>query len=178
MRPVEEEIRAYARERQLRPDTEGRCLGLALLDASALLDVVVPLRLGDNQLRDVLDAAEAVAARRGGSVAAVFDDPAVRRALGRDLGRADRIKALKGCLRRLRYPQLSAALDRLAQLNVQLGLPRGARLEFPEFLEGDTVTLTVRAASAAELRAVLAAAARAAESAQCEEMFAILGGAE
>jgi hypothetical protein len=178
MHPVEEQIRAYARERRLRPDTERRLLALAPADAAALLDVVAPLRLGDNQLRDVVDAAESIAARRGASLAAVFADPAVGAVLARDLGRSDRIKALKVCLHQLRYPQLSAALDRLARLSAELGLPRGARLEFPELLEGDSVTLSLRAASAAELRAVLAGAARAAASPQCEEIFAILGGAE
>jgi len=178
MRPLEEQIRDYARQRQLRPDTAQRLLDLAPDDGAALLDVALSLRLGDNQLRDVVAAVEAIAARRRTTLAAVFGDPAVRAELGRDRGRSDRIKALKRCLHRLRFPQLSAALERLARLSAELQLPRGARLEFPELLEGDTVTLSLRAASAAELRSVLASAARAAESPQCEEIFAILGGAE
>ncbi len=173
-----EEIQAYVRARQLRPSTEQRWLDLAPADAAAVLALAAPLRLGDNQLGDLLDALEDIAARRRATPAAVLQDPAVRQVLGRELGRSDRIKALKGCLRRMRYPQLSAALDRLALLSGQLNLPSGVRLEFPEFLEGDAVTVTVRASSAAELRAKLARLVAATDSAQCEEMFAILGGAE
>jgi hypothetical protein len=94
------------------------------------------------------------------------------------LGRSDRIKMLKACLRRLRYPQLSAAEDRVAELTRELGLPGGTRLEVPEFLEGDAVTVTLRAKSAADLRAKASRLAEAVAQPQCEEIFAILEGAE
>lgn len=174
----EQEIRAYARERRLRPDTEERWGRYSSADAAAVLALAAPLRLGDNQLRDFFDMLDDIAARRGISVAAVLDDPALREVAARDLGRSDRVKALKACLRRLRYPQLSAALDRLSRLRAELGLPSGARLELPENLEGDALTLSVRAASAAELRVKLQRLVRAAETPQCAEIFAILAGEE
>ena len=70
---------------------------------------------GENQLRDVLDDLAAIGSRHGraGSPRSCESDE-LRAVLGRRLGRNEAIKALKQSLRRLRYPQLSAAEQRLA----------------------------------------------------------------
>jgi hypothetical protein len=175
---AEAEIRDYARDRRLRAATVERWLGHAPADRAAVLAVTRELRLGENQLCDVFDALEDIAVRRDCSIASILDGDVVKAALGRDLGRSDRIKMLKACLRRLRYPQLSAAEDRVAELTRELGLPGGTRLEVPEFLEGDAVTVTLRAKSAADLRAKASRLAEAVAQPQCEEIFAILEGAE
>ena len=79
-------------------------------------------------------------------------------------------------MRRLRYPQLSAAEGRLKGLVGRLGLPAGATAELPPNLEGDDLTITLRARSAAELRARAAGVVKALNGSEVDEIFAILGG--
>jgi hypothetical protein len=79
-------------------------------------------------------------------------------------------------LRRLRFPQLSAAEQRLADLARALALPRGVRVELPDNLEGEQIGVTLRAGSAAELRAQTDALAAALRGGAIDEMFAVLEG--
>jgi hypothetical protein len=170
-------VHAYATQRQFSAATLSRWLAEPAADRDALLALATRLRLGENQFRDVYDAAADVAARDGSSIAAVLEAAPVHAAWAGSAGRNEAIRALKLALRRLRYPQLSAAEHRLAALAKQLALPAGVRIEFPPDLEGEEVTVTVRARSAAELRARSEALAAASRAAAVDDMFALLEGA-
>ena len=168
-------IRTYAAARHFSAATLTRWLAAADADRDALLRLAESLRLGENQLRDLFDDLADVAARQGTSIAAVCGGGEVGAVLGRGLGRNEAIRALKLALRHLRYPQLSAAEQRLAELAKRLRLPAGVRVAFPEHLEGEHVSVTLRARSTSELLAQAAAVAGA-DAATIEEMFALLEG--
>lgn len=171
---TELDLASYAAERHLREATVGRLESLTAGDRQAVLGWAVPLGLNDNQLRDVLDLLDDIAARRGCDVAAILADPALEPVRRRDIGRSDRIRELKGRLRRLRYPQLSTALDRIDELRRALQLPSGVRLEIPDDLEGDEVTVKISASSVTQLRSRVAAAARSFERCEADAVFSIL----
>jgi len=170
----EQAVRQYADGRRFSAPTTERWLRSDARDA--LLGIAEGLRLGENQLRDLLDAIEDIAARRGCAAGAVLQLEPVSAVLRGKLGRNDQVKALKAALRRLRYPQLTATEERLRQLARRLELPAAARLELPADLEGSEVTLILRAGSAAALCELLDAAAAAARRPELDEMFRVLGG--
>jgi hypothetical protein len=172
----ESAVRAYATEKRFAAATVTRWLAQAPSDRDALLELATRLRLGENQLRDVLDDLVAIGARRGCGIGAVLDDAELRAALARPLGRNEGIKAVKQVLRRLRYPQLSGAERRLAELGRSLRLPAGVHLGLPENLEGDQIAVTLQARSATQLRAQAEALAAALQGGAVDEMFAVLGG--
>jgi hypothetical protein len=172
----ESAVRAYAAEKRFAGGLVDRWLAQPAADRDALLELATSLRLGENQVRDLLDDLTAIGARCACGIAAIVRDDALRSVLGRGLGRNEAVKALKQALRRLRYPQLSGAEQRLAELARSLRLPGGVRLELPENLEGEHVALTLRARSAAELRAQARAVAAAVQHGAVDEMFAVLGG--
>jgi hypothetical protein len=172
----EDAVRAYAAGKHFGAATVERWLAHDAAGRAALLAVAERLRLGENQVRDVLEAAEDIAARRGAGIAAVLGGAEVRAVLDADLGRNEAVSALKNALRRLRYPQLSAAEARLATLIATLALPAGTKLDLPRNLEGEEVCVTLRARSAAELRARTQRLAAALERPEVEEIFAALGG--
>ncbi|MGD9763940.1 MAG: hypothetical protein AB7V27_09525 [Candidatus Binatia bacterium] len=174
--PDDAAVRAYAAEKRFAEGTLSRWLMQDAPAQIALLAVAERLRLGDNQFRAVLDDVVDIAARRGCAVAAVLEDPAVRAVWARGLGRNEAMKALREALRRLRYPQLTAAEQRVSALTRSLRLPAGARLECPPLLEGEEMTLVVRGSSATQLRARAAAAVRALQDEALEELFAVLEG--
>jgi hypothetical protein len=172
----EDAVRAYASGKHFGAASVGRWLAHDEAGRLALLAVAERLRLGENQLRDILEAAEDVAARQGSGIAAVLTGNEVTAALSADVGRNEAIKAVKNALRRQRYPQLSAAEGRLKGLVGRLGLPAGATAELPQNLEGEDLTVTLRARSAAELRARAASLVAALNGSEVDEIFAILGG--
>ena len=169
-------LRAYGDERHFRGKTIERWLALQDEDAAALLELAESLRLGENQLRDLWLWAEEVAWRDGCSVATVLATPELRRALRQQGGRAETLKAYKAALRRMRFPGLVAREQQLAQLVADLDLPATVAVQWPAFLEGDTLRLTFASTSAAELRATIAAMGEAVERDACDEIFALLGG--
>jgi hypothetical protein len=169
-------IRAYARDRRFGDKTVKRWLAQEDRDAAALLALAQRLRLGENQLLDVLEALEDVAGRQGGDFRSVLEHETVRPSWQGTLGRNEAIKALKSGLRQLRFPQLGAAERRLQGLAKRLALPAGVRLQLPPNLEGGWVDLSIRAGSAPQLRRQLEALSAAVRRPEVEEIFDVLDG--
>ena len=170
-----DEIRAFARARRYSAPTLDRWLALDPPDGHALLELAQELRLGENQLRDLWEWAEEIAQRDHASLAEVLAHESVatpRRS--RSLGRNDKLKLIKTALRRLRFPQLAAAEERLAALVHQLDLPRNVRVTFPEFLEGDEVRIEIVADSVASLEGAADRLRAAAGAPACAAIFQIL----
>jgi len=175
---TESAVRAYAAARQFASVTLERWLAQPAEDRAALLDLADRLRLGENQFRDAFDDLVAIGARRGCGIAEVLRADELRTVLARQLGRNEAVKAVKSVLRRLRYPQLTAAEQRLAALGKSLRLPAGVSIEWPHDLEGEHIAIAMRAASAGELRAQARRVVAALEGGAIEEMFALLDGAQ
>lgn len=169
-------VRAYANAKRFSRVTSDRWLRCAPADRDAVLAVVEQLRLGENQVRDLLDALEGIAARRRCSLADVLATAAVSEVLAAQRSRNETVHALKQVLRRHRFPQLSATEDRLRVAIKEMGLPTGAAIALPEGLEGEEVVVSVRAKSATELRRRVAAAAAALNGPTIDEIYRVLGG--
>ena len=174
---LEREIRAYARERGFHAETIERWVGMSGADARALWELAREMRLGENQLRDLLEWAEEVAARDRTTLAAVFACDPLRAARQGAGGRNDRLKALKASLRRLRFPTLAKTQDRIGELIAGLDLPPGVRLTVPDFLEGDDVRAEIVARDPASLAAAARRLADAAATPACGEIFELLSEA-
>jgi len=166
----------YVREKRFGLATVERWLRKPEADREALLALAVRLRLGENQFRDFLDDLEAIASRLQTAPARVLQSEAVAAVLSRGLGRNESIKALKRALRRLRYPRLVQIEERATALAKSLALPSGAKMALPENLEGEFVTVTLRAISANDLRAQARALSALAGRPEMEEIFRLLEG--
>lgn len=145
----------YAEQKRLSQATLARWQAWQATDRQALLTVAQELRLGENHLRDFLDWLEEIVLRDGGSIAAVLQQPAVRRALKLGRSRNDKLKAVKDALRRLRYPEIARLEHELRACVKALALGPQVRVAFPPAFEGDEVTLEVRVKSAKDLDAVV-----------------------
>jgi hypothetical protein len=172
--PVTAAIAAYATFRRFSAATLQRWQRLADEDQRALLDLAQRLRLGENQFRDFLDWSEEIALRDRCSLAAVWRREVLATVLARDLGRNEMIHALKAALRALRFPQLAATEERIAELIKRLDLPRDSQLQVPLNLEGDAVRLELHSRSAAALRDQVAALQRALTQPELDEIFRLL----
>lgn len=168
------EIETYTAERRYRRPTVERWLALSDADGRALLDLAAALRLGENQLRDLWDWAEEIADRDASGIRAVLDDADIRRALRKGLGRADRLREIKGLLRRRRYPLLAEQEGRIAELIDGLALPSAVAVTAPEFLEGESLRVEMSVRSADELLRLAEDLRRAAASEACRSIFTLL----
>jgi hypothetical protein len=174
---VQERIRAYTSRRGYSGAATQRWLRLAPPDGDALLQLAMELRLGEHQLRDLWEWAEEIAGRDALALHQVLASGPIVAARARDLGRNDKLKAIKAALRRARFPQLAALEERLAALIRSLRLPRQVHVHLPEYLEGNDVRIEIVADNAAALRDAAAALLAAADAAACAELFTLLAEA-
>jgi hypothetical protein len=170
-------VGAFAEQRKYSAATLERWLALDDADAAAVLGLARPLRLGENQLRGLWEWAQDIAHRDGSSVGTVLAAETVTAVLRSALGRNDKLKRIKMHLRRLRFPQLCAAEQRLTDLVRSLDLPGDVSVRLPEFLEGDEVQVEIVARDAESLQRAAARLQEAAATPACAEIFALLGEA-
>ncbi len=169
-----EEMAAWCEEKHFTAATRERWRRLPPPDGEALWRLVRELRLGENQLRDLWEWAEEVAARDSLPLRAVLDDAFIREALQRRLSRNDRLKLVRQALRRRRFPHLAAVEDELHALVREARLPAEVHLQLPPDLEGDAIQVRIVARSSEQFVQTLQSLAEWARSDACQRVFALL----
>jgi hypothetical protein len=173
----ESALREFATVRRYSDRTVIRWLRLLPTDAQALLGLAQELHLGEHQLRDLWDWAEEIAERDAQSLAQVLAAEAVTAARRRHVSRNDKLKLVKGALRRVRFPQLVATEDRFTAFVGELDLPRSVQVTWPEFPEGDVLHVEIEARDAAAFRDAVARLLAATETPACAAIFDLLAEA-
>lgn len=164
-------IAEFAAERRYGTATLTRWQQLPPADAEALLALAIELRPSENQLRDLWEWAHDVATRDRVPLAQVLISEPLAGICRRPLARSEKLKLVKGALRRLRFPRLAAAEAALVEHVRTLALPRGVHVQFPEFLEGDEVRIEFVARTLAEWAETARALLAAAQHPSCAALF-------
>ncbi len=151
MRPMEQ-ITTYAQQKHLSEATLARWLAWPETDQAALGEFVQELQLGENHLRDFLDWCEEIVLRDGGTAADLLSRPELRQPLAAKLGRNDKLKIIKEALRKIRYPRLSRLEEDLHAAVKALDLGGRVQVSFPPSLEGDEITVSIKARNTKELQ--------------------------
>jgi len=137
----------------------------------------LPLKIGENHLRDLVDWLEEISLRDGlqvrqtlgnGSIAALESDPR--------LGRADKLKRIKDQIRRRRFPRLAQTEDSIRARVQELKLQPEIRLTVPPGLEGGRLRVEFDASSQDELRRLIAKLAGVTGKEAVREIFGLLAG--
>jgi hypothetical protein len=148
---MNDHIAAYAEAKRLSPQTLARWKAWGEEDQVALLTVARELQLGENQLRDFLDWLEEIMARDGVAVRDLLTRGEVRSPLQGKLSRNDKLKAVKEALRKIRYPRLSRLEEALRTAGKALDLGSRIQVLFPPSLEGEEITVELKARNLKEL---------------------------
>ncbi|MBI3300985.1 MAG: hypothetical protein HYZ72_02755 [Deltaproteobacteria bacterium] len=174
MKPLAEQIIAYAQQKHLSAQTLARWQAWAENDQAAFLALAQELQLGENHLRDFLDWLEEVVLRDGGTTRDLLARPEIRRPLAAKLARNDKLKAVKDALRKLRYPRLSRLEEDLRAAVKALDLGSRVRVSFPPTFEGDEVTVEIKARNVKELDESLARLRQRVEDGALQRVFDLL----
>jgi len=138
----------------------------------------LPLKLSENHLREVMDWGEEIALRDGAAIATIFAAKSIDDiATDPRLGRADKVKRIKETLRRLRFPRMAQAEDRIDDKIRALKLQPEIRVTVPAGLEGGRVQVEFSVTSQQDFKRLAEKLAAAAETSLIGEIFALLGGA-
>jgi hypothetical protein len=171
---VIEQIIAYAQLKRLNPQTLARWQGWREPDQAALFALVDELQLGENHLKDFLDWCEECVLRDGGTIAELLMRPEIRQPLTAKLGRNDKLKVVKEALRKTRYPRLSRLEEDLRVAVKALDLGGRVRVSLPPSLEGDEITVEIKARSIKELSESLMRLRQRIEDGDVQKFFDLL----
>jgi len=145
------DVKRYAHEKEIPLSLLESVLRFGDADRSRLLPMLFPL--GQNKQRELLDDLRGIIRRDGVTVRRVLSDGAIGEALSSEalsqLQKADRVR---GLLRKLRYPALSAQQGAFDAALRNLGRPREIAIQPSPFFEDEGVSVSFRFKSAAELR--------------------------
>lgn len=167
----------YAKAKAFHPRTLERWLSWQPADRSALADLAIALKMGENHLRDMMDWLEEIALRERAKIHEILSLRAVTdRAGDPRLGRGDKLKRVKEEVRRMRFPRLAETEDAIRARIQALKLHPEVRLSVPPGLEGGRLQVEFHAGSREELKRVAEKLAGAAETASAGEIFALLAG--
>jgi hypothetical protein len=170
---LNEQIVAYAHEKRLSPQTLARWKVWNEEDQIALLTLAQELQLGENHLRDFLDWLEEITARDGGAVREVLTRAEIHQPLQSTVSRNDKLKAIKEALRRIRYPRLSRLEEDLRAAVKALDLGNRIQVSFPPTLEGEEITVELKARNPQELTDNLRCLQRRIEDGTWQRLFAL-----
>lgn len=171
------QIEEYAKSRGFHPHSTARWLGWRPEAAAALYRLAVSLKMGESHLRDFMDWLEEISLRDSRPIDAILDQkPILDIETAPRLGRADKLKRIKEEIRRLRYPRLAWAEDRVRERIRSLKLDRRIELAAAPGLEGGELHVAFRASSQEEFKALAAALLDAASKEPIQEAFTCLSG--
>lgn len=170
---LNEQIATYAQDKRLSPQTLARWKAWGEEDQAALFVVARELHLGENHLRDFLDWLEEITTRDGGAVRELLTRAEIRQPLQSTVSRNDKLKAVKAALRRIRYPRLSRLEDDLRAAVKALDLGNGIQVSFPPTLEGEEITVELKARNLQELTDKLCRVQRRVEDGAWQRLFAL-----
>lgn len=174
---LDDAVLNYGKEKGFHDKTLARWISLQEADREALLDLARALKMGENHFRDLLEWLEEIALRDSVSICRILtSEPILRISSDPRLGRSDKLKRLKGEVRRLRFPRLSRIEEEIENRIRALRLRPQIQLSVPVGLEGGVVTVQLRAAEHAELKELLQELERACASEAMREIFAFLHG--
>ncbi len=145
---------------------------LNISDAGALGRVFERLRLGLNRQREVMGICRDLARRDKMSIREILDRPPLRsliEAADGDIG--ERTRRLRQQLRKMRYPDLSAAEAEFQRCIKSLALGQGIRLVPPPFFEGNAYQMTLILSSIDDLHRHLTTLAAKASSSHLHRLF-------
>jgi hypothetical protein len=174
---TEREIREYSTARGFHPKTLERWLSWQADDSIALAQLALPLKIGENHLRDLMDWLEEISLRDDRSIQTILAHRSIDESVTDPrLGRSDRLKLVKDQIRRLRFPRLAATEDAIRSRIQNLKLHPEIRLSVPSGLEGGQMRVEFTTGSQDEFKELASRLSDTGDNETLAEIFDLLAG--
>jgi len=135
------------------------------------------LRPSANALKAILELARDIAARDDTSLVQVLGEAELTQVLGDgDLNKKDKYARIRYLIERKRFPEKAAVEDALHLLTKELLSTHGIRLELPDDLEGDSISMNLRFRSKEELLQVSERVSQLSKDERVARVFELLSG--
>jgi hypothetical protein len=148
-------IRACAANHHLDEAHTEKWLSMLTPSRMALLDITERLNLRTGQLTAAIDLLDEIEIREGASPAQTLGREEIRRACLAQGSGPWRAASFIEALRKIRFPRLREAVERLSAEVAALKLPSGIRVGLPKDLGSDEMTIHLSARTAQDVEKVI-----------------------
>jgi hypothetical protein len=173
---VDRRLLRWANTKALPPAYVQKWLALDERGRARLLEIAENLKMHTGQVVAAITLLEEIAIREGRDAGEILASPSLRRVLNSAGSGPGRARTLLDELRRLRYPRLRRAVERLAKEVAALKLPPGIKIVLPHDLASDEVRVEIVAHGSAEMEQLLVCLT--AKSSELVALAAMLAGAD
>jgi hypothetical protein len=173
---VDRRLRRWANAKALPPAYLQKWLAVGEPGRTQLLEIAESLKMHTGQFIAAFALIEEIAIREAQDVGEILACPSLSRVLNSAGSGPGRARALLDELRKLRYPRLKRAAERLAEEVAAIKLPAGIKIVLPRDLASDELRLEMVAHGSAEMERLLACLT--AKSSVIVGLAAMLGGVD
>jgi hypothetical protein len=169
---MEDEVKAYVLKEEVSRSNIRRLAALSAEDRRATLSLILPLKLGENSLRETLTLLEEISQRNQCTVRKIVEDPQIQAPLAQEeLTHSQKTERLKKVLMGLRYPRIRQLEERFEKGRRALNLPPGVFLNHPPSFEGKGLKVDFQFKTLEQYQAVLSALSVLPERVEFKEMI-------
>jgi ParB/RepB/Spo0J family partition protein len=134
---MEDEVKAYVLKEEVSRSNIRKLAALSAEDRMAALSLILPLKLGENNLREILTFLEEISQRDRCTIKKIIGDPQVEPILAQEeLTPSQKTERLKRALMDLRFPRMRRLEERFEKGRKGLNLPRNVTLSHQPYFEG------------------------------------------
>ncbi|MBS3905996.1 MAG: ParB N-terminal domain-containing protein [Syntrophaceae bacterium] len=171
---MEDEAKRYVLKEEVSRSNIRRLATLSSDDRRSLLSLIVPLKLGENRLREMLTLLDEIKRREQVIIKEVIDRPEIQAILAqKEFTPIQRTERVKRVLMDLRYPKMRHMEEEFEKKRKELNLPSGVSLHHPPYFEGNGLRIEFQFESVDEYRAILSSLSLLADKEEFREMIKV-----
>jgi len=169
---MEEEVKRYVLKEEVSRANIRKMAALAPKDRMALLSLILPLKLGENRLRELLTFLEEITRRERLTMREVLKRPEIQAVLSQQgLTPSQRAERMKRALLALRYPRMRSLEEKFEKKRKELNLPPNISLQHQPFFEGKGLRVEFQFENAEEYRSIVASLSELSDKREFKEMI-------
>ncbi|MDI6764185.1 MAG: ParB/RepB/Spo0J family partition protein [Thermodesulfobacteriota bacterium] len=173
---MEDEVKKYVLKEGVSRSNIRRLATLSSDDRRSLLSLIVPLKLGENRLREMITLLDEITRREQVIIKEIIDRPEIQAFLSqKELTPIQRTERVKRVLMGLRYPKMRRMEEEFEKKRKELNLPSGVSLHHPPYFEGNGLRIEFQFESVDEYRAILSSLSLLADKEEFREMIQATG---
>jgi ParB/RepB/Spo0J family partition protein len=155
---MEDEIKTYVLKEEVSRSNIRRLSALTSVDRMAVLSLIVPLKLGENRLRELLILLEEISRRNHITIEEIAGEPEIQAILSqKDLTPSQKAEHVKRVLLHLRYPRTHHMEKEFEKKRKALNLPQPVSLQHSPFFEGRELKIQFHFETMEEYQSILSA---------------------
>ena len=173
---MEDKTKIYVLTEEVSRANIRRISSLSSKDRMALLSLIMPLKLGENRLREILTFLEEIALRDRLKITEILKRPEIQAVLShQNLTSPQRADRVKKALLGIRYPRMHNMEEKFEKKRKELNLPSNVSVNHQPFFEGKALKVEFQFETSKDYQSIISSLSGLSEKKEFQEMIKSVG---